>query len=54
MAHPKNSKERIVVCEEDICLLEEQEVSPTERSGAWLNIFCPQDSCEFTSPSQLP
>lgn len=54
MAYRKKSKETKVVCEEDICLLVEQEVSQTESSGVWLDIFCPQNSCEFTSPTQLP
>jgi hypothetical protein len=53
MAYPKSKKELKVVCEEDVCLLEE-EVSQTENSSAWLDIFCPQNSCEITSPTQLP
>jgi hypothetical protein len=53
MVYPKSKKETKVLCEEDVCLLEE-DVSQTEDSGAWLDIFCPQSSCEFTSPTQLP
>jgi hypothetical protein len=52
MADPKKNNNTKVVCEDDVCLLEEE---PTiDSSSAWLDVFCPQSSCEFTSPSQLP
>jgi hypothetical protein len=54
MANSKNNKKTRVVCEEDVCLLEEEEASTADRPSVWLDIFCPQSSCEFTSPTQLP
>jgi hypothetical protein len=52
MANPNNSNKTRIVCEDDVCLLEEE--STTESSSVWLDVFCPQYSCEFTSPTQLP
>jgi len=54
MANPKENQKTKVVCEDDVCVLEEIEASATDSTGAWLNIFCPQYSCEFSSPTQLP
>jgi len=55
----KDHKQLRMVCPDDVCLLEEQEAPLSEvyldgRPSAWLNIFCPQRSCELTSHSQLP
>ena len=54
MTNPKNDSNFEVVCEDDICLLEAKNDSTTGDSSAWLDIFCPQNSCEYTSPTQLP
>lgn len=54
MAHSKKNKRTEVVCKDDICLLEAEEDSTTDGSSAWMDIFCPQHSCELTSPTQLP
>jgi hypothetical protein len=54
MANPKKNQDYEIVCEDDVCLLELKEDYTTRRSSAWLEIFCPQDSCEYTSPTQLP
>jgi hypothetical protein len=54
MANPKKYKKTKVVCDDEVCLLEEQEVTAADSSNAWLDIFCPQYSCELTSPTQLP
>jgi len=55
----KKSKGLRVVCADDVCLLEKEEVPLSKvfragRPSIWLDIFCPQSSCEFTSCSQLP
>jgi hypothetical protein len=59
MKNIKNGKKLRVVCPDDVCLLEEQEVPLPQigmagRPSTWLDIFCPQSRCEFTSPLQLP
>jgi len=54
MANSKENQERKVVCEDDVCVLEIEEDTTTDSSSAWLDVFCPQNSCEFTSPTQLP
>jgi hypothetical protein len=54
MTNPKKTRSTRVVCDDDSCLLEAEEDSTTDGSSAWLDVFCPQDSCEYTSPSQLP
>ena len=54
MADSKENQKREVVCEDDVCVLEIEEDSSDDSSSAWLDIFCPQNSCEFTSPTQLP
>ena len=54
MANSDENQERKVVCEDDVCVLEIEENSSADSSSAWLDIFCPQNSCEFTSPTQLP
>jgi hypothetical protein len=54
MANSEENQERKVVCEDDVCVLETEEDPTTEGSSAWLDVFCPQYSCEFTSPTQLP
>jgi hypothetical protein len=55
----RKGKKLKVVCPDDVCLLEEEEIPLSKvgmdsRSSTWLAIFCPQSRCEFTSPSQLP
>lgn len=58
----KAEKKKIIlktIWADDVCLLVEQEVPVSETHtaaspGAWLNIFCPQGSCEISSASQLP
>lgn len=54
MANPKKHRKTKVVCEDDLCLLEAEEDSTADDSSTWLEIFCPQGSCEYTSPTQLP
>jgi hypothetical protein len=59
MAGDKKQKQLKVVCPDDICLLEEQEVNRSAACmaagpGAWLHVFCPECLCEITSSSQLP
>lgn len=59
MKFARKGKRLKVVCPDDVCLLEEEEVPMSKvcmagRPSTWLNIFCPQSSCELTSPSQLP
>jgi hypothetical protein len=59
MKFARKGKRLKVVCPDDVCLLEEEEVPLSKvcmagRASVWLNIFCPQSRCEFTSPSQLP
>lgn len=53
MAHSKKDKRTKVICEDDIYLLETEEDSTTDGSSAWMDIFCPQQSCEVTSPTRL-
>lgn len=54
MENAKKNQNKKVVCSDDVCLLEAEEDSTTDGSSAWLDIFCPEDSCEYTSPTQLP
>ena len=54
MADSKENQKREVVCEDDVCVLGTEVDSKTDSSSAWLDVFCPQYSCEFTSSSQLP
>jgi hypothetical protein len=55
-----NKKKRLrVFCTEDGCMeelepMEFPSLAETELQSRWLNIFCPQDACEITSPTQLP
>jgi hypothetical protein len=54
MTNSNKNQERKVVCEDNVCLLIKQDDSTAEGSSAWLDVFCPQYNCEFTSPTQLP
>jgi hypothetical protein len=52
MANLQKENETKVDCEDDVCLLKEE--SATDSSSAWIDVFCPRYSCEFTSATQLP
>jgi hypothetical protein len=54
MANSEENQEMKVVCEDDVCVLGTEVDSKTDSSSAWLDVFCPQYSCEFTSSTQLP
>jgi hypothetical protein len=54
MADSRNDSRFEVVCEDDVCLLEAKADSATGDSSVWLDIFCPQHNCEYTSATQLP
>lgn len=54
MDNSKTTPKNHIACEDDVCLLGAEENAETQGAGAWLNVFCPQDSCEYTSPTQLP
>lgn len=54
MADFKENQDKKIVCKDDVCMLEIEEDPTADNSSAWLDIFCPQDNCEFTSPTQLP
>lgn len=58
MKNTRKGKRLMIVCPDDVCLLEEEEVPLSEvciaaKPSTWLDIFCPQGRCEVTSPSQL-
>ena len=54
MIKTNKTRSTSVVCDDDSCLLEPEEDTTTDGSSAWLDVFCPQDSCEYSSPTQLP
>ena len=48
-----------ILCPEENCLREEEKISLPESEkadvkGDWVEVFCPDGSCEVTSPVQLP
>ncbi len=48
-----------VECREDLCFLYEEKKAKTNtcmalKKSAWLDVFCPQGSCEINSPMQVP